>query len=141
MLKYALAWLPLLLIAILNGALRIATYGHFLSELYAHQLSSLTGVVLFGFYIRIVIDYWRPESAQQALHIGLLWLAMTVIFEFLFMHYVAGHSWRALLHDYNILAGRVWGVVLVWIAIAPYVFFQLQRRSSNHYFRGHGRSD
>ncbi|HEY6094586.1 MAG TPA: hypothetical protein VIU93_06495 [Gallionellaceae bacterium] len=136
MLKYILAWLPLLLIALFNGALRAVVYGRFLDELTAHQLSSLIGVVLFGFYIRAVIDYWRPESAQQALHIGLLWLAMTVAFEFLFMHYVAGHPWRALLHDYNILAGRVWLLVLAWITFAPYVFYRLQRRSGNQYFGG-----
>lgn len=128
MYKYAIAWLPLLLIAVLNGALRAVFYGRFLSDLYAHQLSTLIAIVLFGFYIRFVIDLWRPESARQALHVGLLWVGMTVVFEFLVMHYVAGHSWRTLLHDYNLLAGRVWVLLLAWVAIAPYVFFQLQRR-------------
>jgi hypothetical protein len=134
MFKYVLAWLPLLVIAVLNGALRAGFYGRYLGELHAHQLASALGVVLFGIYIRAVIEYWRPESSRQALHIGLIWLGLTVAFEFLFMHYVAGHSWRALLHDYNIFAGRVWLVVLVWITLAPYVFYRLQRRSINHYF-------
>jgi hypothetical protein len=31
-------------------------------------------------------------------------------FEFLVGHYVMGHPWSRLLHDYNILAGRLWGV-------------------------------
>jgi len=39
--------------------------------------------------------------------IGLVWLAMTVAFEFLFGDYVAGHSWDRLLHDYNLFAGRL----------------------------------
>lgn len=128
MYKYAIAWLPLLLIAVLNGALRAVFYGRFLSELRAHQVATVLAIILFGFYIRFVIDLWRPESARQALHVGMLWVGMTVAFEFLFMHYVAGHSWRSLLHDYNLLAGRVWVLLLAWLAIAPYVFFQLQRR-------------
>ena len=53
-------------------------------------------------------------------------LAMTVAFEFLFGHYVAGHSWDRLLHDYNLFAGRVWVVVLVWVTVAPYLFFRLR---------------
>ncbi len=132
MLKYVVAWLPLLLIAMLNGALRVGVYGPYLSELHAHQLASALGIILFGIYIRALIDYWRPESGRQALHIGLLWLALTVAFEFLFMHYVAGHSWRTLLYDYNILEGRVWVVVLLWLTLAPYVFYRLQRRAANH---------
>lgn len=134
MFKYVLAWLPLLIIAVLNGALRQGVYGRFMSELHAHQLSTLLGVILFGFYIRLLMDYWRPDSARQALQIGMLWLGLTVAFEFVFMHYVAGHSWRSLLHDYNIFAGRVWVVVLLWITFAPYLFYRLQRRTINHYF-------
>jgi hypothetical protein len=59
--------------------------------------------------------------------IGLTWLALTVAFEFLFGHYVAGHSWRALLNDYDLLAGRLWVLVLAWLALAPYLFYRLQR--------------
>lgn len=135
MFKYILAWLPLLAIAVLNGGLRKAVYGRFLSELAAHQVSTVIGIVLFGVYIRVLIDYWRPDSARQSLHVGVLWLGMTVAFEFIFMHYVAGHSWRSLLYQYNILAGRVWVLLLIWVTIAPYVFYRLQSRSASHYFR------
>jgi hypothetical protein len=106
--------------------LRQAWYGKHLGELQAHQISTLTGVVLFGVYIEFIVRVWRPESAAQAIAVGLLWLAMTVAFEFLFGHYVAGHSWGRLLHDYNLFAGRVWLVVLVWVTVAPYLFFRLR---------------
>jgi len=49
---------------------------------------------------------------------------MTVCFEFFFGHYVAGHPWSRLFHDYNILDGRIWGLLLVWITVAPYVFYR-----------------
>jgi hypothetical protein len=125
--KYVLAWLPMVLIAISNGAIREGWYGKHVSELQAHQISTVTGVLLFGVYIWVLIRLWRPVSAGQALTIGLVWLGMTVVFEFLFGHYVAKRSWRDLLHDYSLLAGRVWLVVLVWVTIAPYIFYQLQQ--------------
>jgi ABC-type thiamin/hydroxymethylpyrimidine transport system permease subunit len=106
--------------------LRQVWYGKHLGELQAHQISTLTGVVLFGVYIGFIVRVWRPESATQAMAVGLLWLAMTVAFEFLFGHYVAGHPWDRLLHDYNLFAGRVWVVVLVWVTVAPYLFFRLR---------------
>ncbi len=46
---------------------------------------------------------------------------MTVIFEFGFGHYIMGHSWSKLLHDYNLLAGRLWLVVLLAILTGPYL--------------------
>ena len=52
---------------------------------------------------------------------------MTLAFEFLFGHYVAGHSWSRLIADYNILEGRVWSLFLVWIAVLPYVVWRLGR--------------
>ena len=81
----------------------------------------------FGVYIGALMRLWRPVSAGQALTIGLVWLGMTVAFEFLFGHYVAKRSWSDLLHDHNLLAGRVWVVVLVWVTIAPYLFYGLQQ--------------
>lgn len=114
-------------IAIANGVLRQAWYGKYLGELQAHQLSTLIGALLFALYIGVVMRSWKPVSARQAIMVGLLWLVLTVAFEFLFGHYVAGHSWVRLLQDYNLLAGRVWGLLLVWVAMAPYIFSRLQK--------------
>ena len=125
--KYVLAWFPMVAIAIANGALRESWYGQHLSELTAHQISTLTAVVLFGAYIWFVVQFWSPTSKAQAIAIGLLWLVMTIAFEFLFGHFVAGHTWERLLHDYNLLAGRVWPLVLVWVAVAPYLFFRMSK--------------
>lgn len=123
--KYVLAWVPLVLIAIANGAFREGVYGRYLSELSAHQLSTVFGILLFGLYIWTLMHYMPPASSKQAISIGLIWLGLTVAFEFIFMHYVAGRSWGVLLHDYNILAGRIWVLVLIWVTVAPYVFYRL----------------
>ena len=125
--KYVLAWFPMVAIAIANGALRESWYGQHLSELTAHQISTLTAVVLFGAYIWFVVQFWSPTSKAQAIAVGLLWLVMTIAFEFLFGHFVAGHTWERLLHDYNLLAGRVWPLVLVWVAVAPYLYFRMSK--------------
>jgi hypothetical protein len=125
--KYVLAWIPMVLIAIANGFLRESSYGKRMSELHAHQISTLSGILLFSVYIWVVIRIWRPDTSEQAITIGLIWLGLTVAFEFLFGHYVAGQPWSKLLYDYNIFAGRVWVVVLIWVTVAPYVFYRLQK--------------
>jgi hypothetical protein len=78
-------------------------------------------------YIGLLLRKWRPESGGRALAMGVTWLVLTVAFEFLFGHYVAHHSWSRLLHDYNIVEGRIWLLVLVWITFAPLVFYRLRK--------------
>lgn len=127
LLRYTLAWFVLMIAAIINGALREAVYKNSLGDLRAHQLSTLTGIILFGVVIWALSRFWPLASAQQAWTVGFIWLAMTIAFEFFFGHFVAGHPWSKLLQDYNIFAGRVWLLVLIWTTIAPYLFYRLRR--------------
>jgi hypothetical protein len=124
--RYLLCWLLLLVVAIGNGMLREASYGRVLPELAAHQLSTLTGMAFTGLCAWWLLRVWPLQTTRQAWQVGLLWLLLTVAFEFLFGHYVAGHAWQLLLHDYNLATGRVWSLFLLWIALMPYLFFRLR---------------
>jgi hypothetical protein len=123
---YAAGWVGLVILAILNGTIRVAVYGPFMSDLSAHQVSTAIGLSLFGIYIWIFTGIFRIASSKQAIIIGVMWLSMTIIFEFLFGHYVIGHSWAKLLEDYNVLKGRVWLLVLIWTTVAPYLFYRIR---------------
>lgn len=124
-LRYTLAWIPMVFIAILNGAARDLIYGKHIPELRAHQISTISAIVLLGVYIFALSRIWKMESPAQAIAIGFIWLVLTLCFEFLFGHYVAGQPWGKLLHDYNIFAGRIWILIPIWITIAPYLFYIL----------------
>jgi hypothetical protein len=124
--KYILAWIGMVVIAVLNGTLREWGYKPFVGELVAHQISTVTAILLFGIYIWLLTGIWTLESTKQALTVGLIWLGLTIAFEFLFGHYIAGHSWSRLLTDYNIFAGRIWVLVLIWIAVAPMLMRNLR---------------
>lgn len=125
MLKYVLAWFPMLLIAIANGILRESVFKKFLENLAAHQLSTFTLLVFFATYIWFVVGKWPPASVTQAMLIGLMWLVLTLCFEFGFGRY-RGNSWETLLEDYHLLKGRLWVLVPIWVSIAPYVYYKLR---------------
>ncbi len=128
---YLAFWLVLMPLAIVNGLLREYTFGPLLPELRAHQLSTVTGILIMTAAVWLLASLWRPpSSAQQALIVGFAWLVFTVAFEFLFGRLVAGHSWERLLHDYNLFAGRVWLLFLVWITVLPFAVFQFHERVS-----------
>jgi hypothetical protein len=123
---YAVSWIGLVILAIANAAIREKAYGQFMHELSAHQLSTFIGLILFGVYIWVLTGVCPIESSRQAFVIGGMWLMMTIVFEFVFGHYVMGHPWSKLFQDYNLLEGRVWSLVLIWTAVAPYVFYRIR---------------
>ena len=125
-LKYTVSWIGMVIIAIMNGVIRDAFYGKRLGELTAHQISTFTLIVLSGLYLWLLGLAWKIPSSNQAITIGLIWLTLTVAFEFLFGHYVMKHPWTRLFQDYNIFKGRIWVLVLIWITIAPYVFYRFK---------------
>lgn len=125
---YLTAWLGMVVLAITNGIIRNSIYSDYMPELAAHQLSTLILLIIIGLYVFGLSKLVKIESAQQAKTIGALWLALTILFEFGFGHYVAGHSWTKLFNDYNLLEGRVWILILIWTAAAPYVFFRLEEK-------------
>lgn len=120
-----IVWGIMLLVSVANGACRDFTYGRHMGELAAHQLSTVTGIIVLGLVIFTYIRLYPTYSSLHALGIGLFWMILTIAFEFLFFHYVGGHSWSSLLENYNVLEGRVWVLVLLWIAIAPCLAFRI----------------
>ena len=123
---YTLFWFVLMLIAIGNGALREMAYGSSVSELQAHQISTATGIMFSGLAVWLFSRIYPLESQYQAWLIGIIWLALTLAFEFIFGHYVMGHTWSTLLHDYNLFAGRLWPIFLAWVVAMPYIMYKLR---------------
>ncbi|MCF8369545.1 MAG: hypothetical protein K9G76_10920 [Bacteroidales bacterium] len=126
LLFYTLSWFGLMAIAILNGMFRVMTYGRFMPEIRGHQLSTLTGIALTGFFVWKFNLYYPITSIRESWLIGLIWLVMTILFEFGFGHYVMHRSWEFLLRDYRLDKGRIWSIFLIWILLAPYII--------HHYF-------
>ena len=125
MLTYFLLWFPMLLIAIANGTLREFVFKKHVSDLTAHQLSTITLIIFFAVYIGFMINRFPPVSSRQTVLIGLFWVVLTLIFEFGFGRY-RGRSWPQLFEDYNLLKGRIWILIPLWLAIAPYIFYKLR---------------
>ncbi|WP_250432483.1 hypothetical protein [Hanstruepera flava] len=124
--KYVLAWFPMVIVAIANGLFREKILTNYFKELQAHQVSTLSFILLMGVYVWGLFKLLQPISLTQTIYIGVLWLILTIVFEFLFGHFVAGHSWDRLLQDYNIFKGRLWLLALIWVTICPYIIYKIQ---------------
>lgn len=113
-------WFLLLVVAILNAGFRTKILQEKLGDLRAHQVASLTFIVLIMtisvIYAALMISF---ATLMDLWTVGILWVILTVMFEFLFGHYVMKHPWKRLLNDYNLLKGRLWSLVIIAIVIGP----------------------
>ena len=118
---WLVAWLGGPLIGIANGTLRELGYKDRVGERTAHQISTVTALALFAAYFDQLDRRWPLATARDALRVGALWLVLTIAFEFGFGRGVAHSSWEELLADYDVRRGRLWPLVLLWIALGPAV--------------------
>ena len=116
---WLLAWLGGPLIGIANGSLREVAYRDRVGERTAHQISTGSAIALFAGSFELLARLRPLTSTREALQVGAVWLALTIAFEFGFGRGVAHTSWDELLADYDVRKGRLWPLVLAWIALGP----------------------
>jgi len=118
---YVIFWFGMPILAILNAAIREKAYKKSVGELAAHQISTVTLIIFIGIYTWLISLGWKLESTGQAFIVGIIWLVLTVSFEFIFGRLVMKHPWERLFHDYNIFKGRIWILILIWTLFVPLV--------------------
>lgn len=128
LLRALIGWFCILAVAIVNGGLRDAfvrpRFGAMAAEILGASILSLAAIIA-----GIVV--MRPAAAIQdwavAAQVSAFWVALTLAFEFLFFHYVTGRSWDELLAAYRFWEGRLWIVVLLATAAAPFIAITRRR--------------
>jgi len=86
----------------------------------------LTFAILVGLYIWAMGRFLGLSSPVEAIGVGLMWMVLTIIFEFALGRYVVGDSWGKLIGDYDILEGRVWVLFILWVGLAPFAFYRIK---------------
>jgi hypothetical protein len=114
-------WFAIVPIAITNGAVREILIAPAAGPAAGHVISTMMLCAAILLVTWITIGWMRPASLRDAARIGITWLALTLAFEFLAGHYMFGTPWDRLLADYNLAEGRVWILVPITTALAPWL--------------------
>jgi hypothetical protein len=119
--RAVLVWFALLAVAVLNGMLRVTRIIPIVGDKWGHVISTvmLSAAILGLSYFAIGLI--RPATSTDTVMIGSAWLSMTLTFEFLAGHFLFRRTWATLFEDYNLAQGRIWVLVLVATALAPYI--------------------
>ena len=117
--RILLLWAAIIPMAIANGMFRDTVLVRMFGQKRARTFSglSLSAVILAWTILTIP---WIPlPGLMHYAGVGFLWLALTVVFEFLFGRFVARKSWQELLRAYRFENGDIWPLVLMTVAVSP----------------------
>ena len=130
--RAVVVWLGILVLASLNGAVRDLVLAPRMGDTLARALSTITLSALVLLVTWYTVTWIGPHTIRGALLVGLLWLLLTLAFEFLGGHYLFHKPWSALLADYDLRRGRIWIMVLVITFAAPLWLGRLRGVVENH---------
>ncbi len=127
-LRAAAVWLLILICAVLNGALREAL----LIPSLGRPLALVASGILLSFAIvalSVLLVPWLGRlTPAKCLFVGLLWLCLTLAFEFGFGRLVQHQSWQQLLEAYSFKDGNLWPLVLAVTFFAPLLAVRVRSR-------------
>jgi hypothetical protein len=114
-------WCAIVPFAIANGAVRDVLIAPRVGVTAGHVISTaLLCLAILG-WTWLTIGWIRPAGSRGAVRIGVGWLGLTMAFEFLAGHYIFGTPWARLVADYDVAQGRVWILVPLTTAVAPWL--------------------
>jgi len=112
-------WFILLVLAIANGTFRAAVLIPRVGERAGHIISTVLLSILILLTAWLTIEWIHPATFYAAVLVGIVWLGLTVLFEFGAGHFVFHQPWERLIADYDLTKGRIWVLVLIVTVKAP----------------------
>ena len=126
-LRVLLVWVLLAVLMSVNGVFREAVLVPQAGRAAADIISAALGIGIIlgttGFFFRRL----RGEPASRLATISVLLVALTVLFELVVGHWVDGKSWSELAANYALWEGRLWPILLLVLALTPFLWARSPR--------------
>lgn len=119
-------WLLIIVAEVLHGILRAIALVPFVGEFRSSQIGVFTGSAIIFAITFLTIRWIRAARTTELLFVGGLWLVLTVTFELLLGRFVMGLSWERIGADYNLLAGGLMPLGLVFLFLSPLLAAKLR---------------
>lgn len=120
-------WVIIAIFAVINGLFRESTLSPHFGESVALPASGITLSIIIFTIIYLSFKLFGKNEYRTYLYIGIQLVTMTLIFEFLFGHYVIGKSWSELLQVFNILKGDLFTIALLVSLFSPLLVAKIKR--------------
>lgn len=124
LLRALAVWLLIIVAESVQGGLRRVLTGPE-AEFVVRQGSVLVGALVIFAITWFSLGWLRIRTAGGALAVGVLWVALTVGFEF-GLGRLLGYGWDRILSDYDLLHGGLMPLGLLAMALTPWLARRLK---------------
>jgi hypothetical protein len=121
-------WLILIAVEFVHGVLRAIFLVPFIGDFRARQIGVFIGSALILLVAYLFAGWLHAPDTKSLLMIGVLWLVLTVAFEFGFGHFVLGRSWESLGEDYDVPKGGLLPFGMIVLVLSPRIAALMRRR-------------
>ena len=119
-------WLIIVILAILNGAIREKLLTPNIGSSIALPVSGLLLSILIVLAAFVTMPFFGSSESKRYILVGAIWFLLTLSFEFLFGHFVTGKSWHEIIQVFNIMKGNLFIVALFTTLISPWLSAKLR---------------
>ena len=116
----------IILVETVHGVLRTALLAPLVGDFPARQIGVFIGSLLILTIAYLSIRWIRAYTNAQLIAVGLMWLALTVLFEFDLGLFVLGLSWERMASDYDLRRGGLLPLGLVVLMLSPLIAAKLR---------------
>lgn len=124
--KTLLTWLVFLVVEFLHGTLRVSFLVPRVGDLPSRQIGVFTGSLLILAVVYFFIPWFGHLSTRTLLKIGVVWLILTVLFEFAMGIFLFHFPLSRMLEDYNVPKGGLFPLALVFLLFSPLLAARLR---------------
>lgn len=125
--KALLVWLGIIFVETIHGVLRAIVLVPIVGDLRARQLGVPIGSLLILIVSILTITWLGTGKNTQLLCIGVLWVVLTLVFEFVLGYFILGLAIDRLASDYDMSRGGYMLFGLVFLLFSPLIAAKLRR--------------
>lgn len=119
-------WLVMVIAAIFNAAVREKVLSPVIGSETALPVSGLLLSTLIFLIVFLSTPSFGPLESKMYFFIGLEWFVLTLSFEFLSGHFVAGKHWYEIIQVFNVKKGDLFIAALLTTLISPWLSAKLR---------------
>lgn len=127
--KTIAVWIIMAVLAILNGFFRENILLPNIGQNFALPISGMSLSLIIFIVTYLTFPLFNKQTYLTYFFIGLQWVLMTLLFEFVFGHYVVGKTWSEILQVFDIVSGNLFVVVLLTSLFSPLIIAHIHHKN------------
>jgi hypothetical protein len=119
LLRAFVVWLLIIGLETVHGILRTVFLAPWIGDFPSRQIAVFTGSLLIFLVSLLTVSWIQAGSTRQWLLVGLVWVAVTVLFEVALGKVLLALPWERIFEDYDVTRGGLLGFGLLFMLLSP----------------------